>query len=159
MEKNILNEEIKRMRQIINISEGSNFNFQYSDEKINEFLVEAEKTVQNAEASINKYGSMVVNLTVKYVFENMDKVKKDFADFTNIKKNTESKYNKFYDIVEVYDFMDRPDNISKLEDFATDLDNHVMSMSEFLDLFEEIIRTTERLARNNKDILTIQTFD
>ena len=130
----------------------------YDPSKIDEFLADAIKSVENAKGGIDKYGSTVINTTMKAIFENLPGSKSLLNEIENLKKITEAKFNKYFDVVELYDWSERPDNVSKLDKLVTDLDNHTMTISEIYEIFDDLIRATERVAKYNQDLFSIQTF-
>jgi hypothetical protein len=131
----------------------------YDPSKIDEFIVEAKKDIQMGTALIEKFGSAVVNSSLVSVFENLEKMKAAHQKMEESRKYLESKFNKFYDIVEMYEIGEHPDNVRELDDLANQLDNHSMTVYQLADAFDELINMTEKISRYNEELFKIQTIN
>jgi hypothetical protein len=131
----------------------------YDPSKIDEFIVEAKKDIQMGTALIEKFGSAVVNSSLVSVFENLEKMKAAHQKMEASRKYLESKFNKFYDIVEMYEVGEYPDNIRTLDDLANQLDNHSMTVYQLADAFEELISMTEKISQYNEELFKTQTIN
>jgi len=131
----------------------------YDPSKIDEFIVEAKKDIQMGTALIEKFGSAVVNSSLVSIFENLEKMKAAQQKMEESRKYLESKFNKFYDIVEMYEIGEHPDNVSELDDLANQLDNHSMTVYQLSDAFEELINMTEKISRYNEELFKTQTIN
>jgi len=131
----------------------------YDPSKIDEFIVEAKKDIQMGTALIEKFGSAVVNSSLVSIFENLEKMKAAHQKMEASRKYLESKFNKFYDIVEMYEIGEHPDNVRELDDLANQLDNHSMTVYQLADAFDELINMTEKISRYNEELFKIQTIN
>lgn len=131
----------------------------YDPSKIDEFIVEAKKDIQMGTALIEKFGSAVVNSSLVSIFENLEKMKAAQQKMEESRKYLEGKFNKFYNIVEMYEVGEYPDNIRTLDDLANQLDNHSMTVYQLSDAFEELINMTEKISRYNEELFKIQTIN
>jgi hypothetical protein len=143
MKKEVLKEEITQIRKMMGLKEG----IEYSPEKIDQFIAEADKTVNMSKAVIQKYGGMIMNLTMNDVLDDINGAKVSLDKLKSSKKHIEGQFNKFYDIVEMYDYMDLPDNVQKLSDLNDLLDKAVMPLGELEDVFDALIDAAERVER------------
>lgn len=131
----------------------------YDPSKIDEFILEAKKDIQMGTALIEKFGSAVVNSSLVSIFENLEKMKAAHQKMEESRKYLESKFNKFYDIVEMYEIGEHPDNVRELDDLANQLDNHSMTVYQLADAFDELINMTEKISRYNEELFKIQTIN
>jgi len=145
--------------KIFQINEVLSENWTYDENKINQFVVEAQKDVQMAENLINKFGANVVNISLKDIYDNMGQMKSAQEKLDSSKNYISGKYDKFYDIVEAYEVGEYPDNVETLYDLSNKLDKQKDSLSDLSETFNTLIDATEWLAKYNKDILETQTID
>jgi hypothetical protein len=156
MKKVILTEEISKIRSMMGLNEEG---ISYDPSKIDEFVAEAKKDIQMGTALIEKFGSAVVNSSLVSIFENLEKMKAAQQKMEESRKYLENKYNKFYNIVEMYEVGEYPDNVSELDDLANQLDNHSMTVYQLSDTFEELINMTEKISRYNEELFKTQTIN
>jgi hypothetical protein len=131
----------------------------YDPSKIDEFIVEAKKDIQMAEALIQKFGSALINSPLITIFENLESMKSAQKKMSESQKYVQNKFNKFYDIVEMYEIGEHPDNVRVLDDLSNQLDNHSMTLYQLSDSFEELIDMTEKISRYNEELFKIQTIN
>jgi acyl carrier protein phosphodiesterase len=145
--------------KIFQINEVLSEDWSYDENKINQFVAEAEKDVQMASNLVNKFGSNIVNISLKDIYDNMEQMKSAQQKLNSSKEYISGKFDKFYDIVETYEVGEYPDNVSKLYDLSNKLDSQKDSLSDLSETFNTLIDATEWLAKYNKDVLDIQTID
>jgi hypothetical protein len=131
----------------------------YDPSKIDEFIVEAKKDIQMAEALIQKFGSALINSPLITIFENLESMKSAQKKMGESQKYVQNKFNKFYDIVEMYEIGEHPDNVRVLDDLSNQLDNHSMTLYQLSDSFEELIDMTEKISRYNEELFKTQTIN
>jgi|LauGreDrversion4_2_1035121.scaffolds.fasta_scaffold27211_4 hypothetical protein len=144
--------------KIFQINEVLSENWSYDENKINQFVVEAEKDVQMADNLINKFGVNVVNMTLKDIHDNMAQMESAKEKLNASKDYITRKYEKFYDIVETYEVGEYPDNVSKLYDLSNKLDNQKESLSDLAETFNTLIDAANWLGKYNKEIFDIQNI-
>lgn len=120
-------------------------NISYTPEKIDEFVRMAEKVVQNGKNIFFKYKDMILSINLSDVVENLEKYRALHLKISDDRSNLEKAYNKFYDIAEMYDITDRPYNVKKLEDLATDIDSVSLDIYYLMNALENIIEAGEDL--------------
>ncbi len=152
MEKKELNEQIHEIRKMMGLNEG----IEYDTEKIAGFLEEAKKSVDMGRAIIDKYGVMVVNLTMSEIYSNINGFKDTLNKIEGFKKTIESRYNKFYDIIDMYYDLSVSKDLIELDKMVTTLDDQNSALSDIHEIFGELIGKTEWLAKYNEDLLTTQ---
>ncbi len=144
--------------KIFQINEVLSENWSYDENKINQFVVEAEKDVQMADNLINKSGVNVVNMTLKDIYDNMAQMESAKEKLNASKEYITRKYEKYYDIVETYEVGEYPDNVSKLYDLSNKLDNQKESLSDLTETFNTLIDAAKWLGKYNKEIFDIQNI-
>ncbi len=144
--------------KIFQINEVLSENWSYDENKINQFVVEAEKDVQMADNLINKFGVNVVNMTLKDIYDNMAQMESTKEKLNASKDYISRKYEKYYDIVETYEVGEYPDNVSKLYDLSNKLDNQKESLSDLAETFNTLIDAAKWLGKYNKEIFDIQNI-
>ena len=64
------------------------------------------------------------------------------------------KYDKFFNIVELYEIGEYPDNVTELDHLSSEVDNQSLRLSEIADALEDLITMTEKISKYNKDLFT-----
>lgn len=119
----------------------------YTPEKIDEFIRQAMKALDESETAKNKYHMDIMTLTIEEVFNNKEGYEKLAEKINTHHEEVEKHYNKFYKIVEMYDFLNLPDNVRKLEKINEriyDTAQHIYHLSNAL---EEIVSAVKYLNR------------
>lgn len=157
MKKTVLNKDISKMRSMMGLKESVNeMNVSYEPSKIDEFVVEAKKDVELGKNLINKFGSMMINLSLITIFENFEQMKAAQEKISSSQKYLEKKFGKFFDIVEFYEVGEYPDNVIELDRLSSQIDDLSIKLSEIVDAFEDLITMTEKISRYNKDLFNTQ---
>ena len=123
----------------------------YTPEKIAEFIDEAQTYLNNARMLKNKYYMNVTTLTISEVMEAEVHFQKLSEKMNSDHNQIESKYNRYYEIIEMYDFMNRPENINyfeKINDRIYDVAQDIYKLSQAL---EEIVESVKYVRRVNND--------
>lgn len=95
----------------------------YTPEKIDEFVLSAEKERSTAENIFRVVRSKIYDITIQNVIESSDEINSLLDKVKQTRSFLDDKARKYYKIIEMYDVADYPDNISKLDDLVTKLDN------------------------------------
>ena len=101
----------------------------------------------------------MINSPLITIFENLESMKSAQKKMSESQKYVQNKFNKFYDIVEMYEIGEHPDNVRVLDDLSNQLDNHSMTLYQLSDSFEELIDMTEKISRYNEELFKIQTIN
>ena len=105
------------------------------------------KVLDESETAKNKYHMDIMTLTIEEVFNNKEGYEKLAEKIDTHHEEVEKHYNKFYKIVEMYDFLNLPDNVRKLEKINEriyDTAQHIYHLSNAL---EEIVSAVKYLNR------------
>jgi hypothetical protein len=129
-------------------------NVSYDPKKIDEFIVEAKKDIELGENLFTKFGNMLINTSLITIFENLDGMKVTKEKITASEKYLAKKYDKFFNIVELYEIGEYPDNVTKLDHLSSEIDNQSLRLSEIADALDDLITMTEKISKYNKDLFT-----
>ena len=123
----------------------------YTPEKIKEFIDEAQTYLNNARMLKDKYYMNVTTLTISEVMEAELTYQKLSEKMNSDHVQIESKYNRYYEIIEMYDFMNRPENVNyfeKINDKIYDIAQDIYHLSQAL---EEIVESIKYIRRADKN--------
>jgi len=126
-------------------------NITYAPEKIDDFVEEAQQFLNNARALKNKYYMNVTTLNISDVMENEVGFQKLAEKMDSDHNVIEQKHNRYADIVNMYDFMEEPENVKylgKLSDRIYDVSDDIYQLSQAL---EEIVSSVRYLRRMSDD--------
>jgi hypothetical protein len=140
--------KIFQINEIVSLNEEG---ISYQPEKIDEFIVEVKKDIEMGRSLLSNYTSLVVNASLISVFEDMDQMKAATDKMRESEKYLSKKFDKFYDITQLYDYMDFPDNVKELDDVSGELDKLAMSISDLYYGLEDLIELVDKLSENNKN--------
>ncbi len=161
--KQNLTEELFRIHEMMGLTESqidiNEDGISYDPSKIDQFVVEARKDVQTGAVLIERFGSTLINASLISVFENMDRMEAAQEKMSQSEKYLAGKFNKFFDIVEMYEFGEYPDNVNELNDLANQLDNQSLRLSELSDAFDDLIYMTKKISEHNEEFFKTKTID
>ena len=123
----------------------------YTPEKIKEFIDEAQTYLNNARMLKDKYYMNVTTLTISEVMEAEVAYQKLSEKMNSDHNQIESKYNRYYEIIDMYDFMNRPENVNyfeKINDKIYDIAQDIYHLSQAL---EEIVESIKYIRRTDKN--------
>lgn len=129
-------------------------NISYTPEKIDMYVQEALKDATESERVFNVYLMKINDLTVSYITENEEEMRKFLELIENTSKMVEKKHSRFYDIVDLYDFMDMPDNVKQLEKITEKLDNLYYDFERLSSSLDSLIEGVTKLREfyHNKQV-------
>lgn len=132
----------------------------YDPSKIDEFVLEAKKDVELGNNLMNKFGTMLVNTPLISIYENLDRVQEAHQKIVNSEKYLRSKFDKYFDIVEMYYSIDedRPKNVDELDDLSNKVDDLSYRLSDLGDGLEAFIELVERISRHNEQLFKTENI-
>lgn len=132
----------------------------YDPSKIDEFVEEAKKDIETGKNLINKFGTMLVNTPLIALYENLANAEVAQKKIAESEKYLRSKFDKFYDIVEMYYSIDedRPDNVDELDTLATKLDDINYRLSDLGDGLEAFIGMIGTISKYNEELFKTQSI-
>jgi len=107
----------------------------YTPEKIDELVLSAEKEKSTAENIFRTLRSKIYDISIQSVIESPDEINSLLDKVKQTRSFLDSKAQKYYKVVEMYDVAEYPDNVSKLDNLVTKLDN----LNDDLYLLEEAL--------------------
>jgi hypothetical protein len=117
----------------------------YTPEKIDEFVTSAEKEKSAAINVFRTIRSKTYDISIQNAIESPDELNYLLDKIKQTRSFLNTKAQKYYNVVEMYDVADYPDNISKLDDLVTDLDNINNDLSLLEDTLNSIAEAVEKL--------------
>ena len=117
----------------------------YTPEKIDEFVTSAEKEKSAAINVFKAIRSKIYDINIQNAIESQDELNSLLDKIKQTRSFLNTKAQKYYNVVEMYDVADYPDNISKLDNLTTNLDNINDDLSLLEDTVDNIIEAVEKL--------------
>lgn len=111
----------------------------YTPEEIDDLVVKGQNFYDKGKAKREFYIDKVRALNLNDLLYNRTEVKTLISQIKDIKRIYDDQYNFLYDVVDLYDFLEAPDNVKKLEkitDYTYELRE---DMSTLVDILEEIL--------------------
>lgn len=157
-EKKRLNEELSKIHKMMGIVENK---ITYDPSKIDEFVEEAKKDIEMGKNLISKFGSMLVNTPLIALYENLANAEAAQKKISESEKYLRSKFDKFYNIVEMYYSIDedRPDNVDELDDLSNKIDDLSYRLADLEEGLEAFIDMIGRLSKYNEELFKTQNID
>lgn len=133
----------------------------YDPSKIDEFVEEAKKDIEMGKNLISKFGSMLVNTPLIALYENLANAEAAQKKISESEKYLRSKFDKFYNIVEMYYSIDedRPDNVDELDDLSNKIDDLSYRLADLEEGLEAFIDMIGRLSKYNEELFKTQNID
>jgi len=119
--------------------------WQYSPEKIDEFIEINKNNLDKANKVLRAAFNAISAVTIGEIMEAPDRFEQFHQELEAQQKHYESIFNKYYDIVEMYDWMDRPDNVTQLDKVNQEIDTIQNDLYRLADSLEEIIDYTKKM--------------
>ena len=120
-------------------------NISYTPEKIDEFVLSAEKEKSTAENIFRTLRSKIYDISIQNVIESSDEINSLLNKVKQTRSFLDSKAQKYYKVVEMYDVAEYPDNVYKLDDLVTKLDNINDDFYLLEEALDHIIEATNKL--------------
>lgn len=143
--KVILTENQKK-NLLKNLSE-QDFTIKYTPEKIDEFVRQAENVLDNVERVFNTSIQKISNINIQELLQSPDETKKLLEYLENFHKQVETKNEKFYDVVELYEIGEYPDNIKRLDELFNKIDNKNLDLYYSKDALRSIIDASDEIRK------------
>ncbi len=127
-----------------------NEGWSYSPEKIDEFVIAAEKELVEAKKVLNTAHNAITMMSIGEMMDDIARYESFVADVEKYQKHYEKVFEKYYDIVEMYDWMDRPDNVANLERIDQQIDTVQNDLYRVYNSMEEIVDSVKKLKEINE---------
>lgn len=126
-----------------------NDGWSYSPEKIDEFVISAEKDLTEARRILTGAHNAITVISIGDMMDEIGRYESFVTDIEKYQRHYEKLYGKYYDIVNMYDFMDLPDNVSKLEKINDQIDAVQNELYRVYNSMEEIVDSVKKLKEVN----------
>lgn len=117
----------------------------YSPERIDDLIQEGSAFYGKAKNYFNKSYNLVLTLTIQECIEDNENLTRRFQEMKEAKKVMESRFGKYFDIVDSYEIGEYPENVKNLEKIATALDDLSMNMGNVVDAMEDLLDSAKYL--------------
>ncbi len=119
----------------------------YTPEKIDEFNQQAMKVLENAQQTRNKYYNSVVTLTIGEVMQERGAYEKMIKEIADQHTRFNDQHTKYFNVVEMYDFMDMPNNVKQLEKINDKIEKYSEDLYYIGNALEDIINAVNYIER------------
>lgn len=113
--------------------------WQYSSEKIDEILQKAKSDLDKAKRSLSGFHNAITVMTIGEIMDDLERYTQFKDEIEKHQKYYENLYNKYYDIIDMYDFLDQPDNVTELDRINNKIDSIQNDLYSLADSMEEIL--------------------
>ena len=119
----------------------------YTPEKIDAFNEQAMKVLEGAQQIRNKYFNQVVTLTISEVMQEKTTYQKMVKEIEEAHDRYNEQHTKFFNVVEMYDFLDMPNNVKQLEKINDKIEKYSEDLHYIGNALEDIINAVEYIER------------
>lgn len=123
----------------------------YDPEKIDQFVNKAKSELDGIIKGYKQSLNLISNVTLKDIADDPQRYNTLLEKTQSLKKLAKDKYSQYYDVVEMYDFLDSPKNVKVLEDLANDIDEYGDDIDKLIDVLKEMIYAVGKLGSKLKD--------
>jgi uncharacterized protein Yka (UPF0111/DUF47 family) len=127
-----------------------NEGWSYSPEKIDEFVEAAGKDLTDAKKVLAGARNAITFVTLGEMMDDIARYESFVSEVEQYQKHYEKLYGKYYDIVDMYDYMDLPDNVNKLEKINDQIDAVQNDLYRVYNSMEEIVENVKKLKEINE---------
>lgn len=117
----------------------------YTPEKIDEFIEQITKDIASAKNIFTTALNKTKEMSLNNIIEDPSSAEDFLEKLKEINEAINKKHTKYFDIVELYDFMDSPKNVKQLEYLVDELDHYYYDISKIETVLEEIIYAASKL--------------
>jgi hypothetical protein len=112
----------------------------------NNTLEESKNDLDNFQKIYVNYYNRVVMLSISDIMNDTESYRNSFEQMAGIINKIDSRYNYYYDIVDNYDFYERPDEIDELDGIVNKLENLKYDFEDLKNIFEEFLNGAKHLS-------------
>lgn len=122
-------------------------NVSYTPEKIDALIQEAMKLLEEVQQARNTHMTNVIHTTIAEVMLDKESYQKEVLKIEADHKMFNVGYEKYYNIIETFDWMDQPDNVKKLEKINEKIYKYNEDIYQTGNALEEIISASLTMER------------
>lgn len=119
---------------------------EYTPEKIDQFVEEAKMVVAKAKELGAQAYNIVAATGIGEIMDDTKKYDELLAKMEGSYEKFDQAHTKYYNIAEMYDYMNLPDNVKELETITSELDNAKEVIYRIYNKFEEILDAAKKIA-------------
>lgn len=119
----------------------------YTPEKIDELTQQAMKVLERAQQARNKNYNNIITLTIGEVMQDKVTYEKLMSAMSEEHEMYKKHHGKYYDIVDMYDFLDMPNNVKQLERINDKIEKYAEDIYYIGNALEDIINAVNSIGR------------
>lgn len=119
----------------------------YTPEKIDAFNEQAMKVLENVQNVRNKYYNGVVTLTISEAIQDKGTYERMIKEISELHTKFNDQHTKYFNVVEMYDFLDMPNNVKQLEKINDKIEKYSEDLYYIGNALEDIINAVNYIER------------
>lgn len=123
----------------------------YTPEKIDSFVAQATKDVEDAKKIFSTIKAKVEHYSIGSLAENPNEAQALLEKLTKAHERVKNLHTKYYDIVDMYDYLDSPKNVKNLDKLVTKLDYLEMDFGNLKDALDYLLDAANNFKRFSAD--------
>jgi len=131
-------------------------NWEMPSEGGDDVLDKAKKYLANALKIYGGYYNKIIMVSISDVINERESFSDMLEKLNGVVEAIEATHSHYFDIVNDYDYIDRPDNIRDLDKILSELENLMYDMKYLYDILEELLSSSEKISRMQPPQNTIQ---
>jgi arylsulfatase A-like enzyme len=122
-------------------------NLSYTPERIDEFVKAAKEDANKFSALVDGYKNKIQMYTIGDLVYNMNDIIQLQEKVKQAEETAKAKFEKYYNVVDKYDFLDQPDNVKELEDEMNRIDTYYDLLYYISESIDNIVDAVKRLKK------------
>jgi hypothetical protein len=124
---------------------------EYTPEKIDFFVAKATKDLDGLEKLFTILRTKVEHLSIGFTIENPTVIRELLKKVEEVKHYSEKVYNEYFDIVDIYDYLNSPKNVQNLDKLTSEIDWLKIDFNYLEEAIENIIDAAKQFSRFSKE--------
>lgn len=124
------------------LSEG---NISYTPEMIDKFVMEANNDLSAIKMMFNSHLNTISNISPQNICDELPKYVQLHQKMQRNEELITSKHTKYFNIVDLYEWFDMPDNVNKLQKITDEIDTIYYDYGKLTESLDELIEIGKRL--------------
>jgi hypothetical protein len=120
---------------------------QYTSERIDQFIPEAQNTYDKLMRIAQSFVGKIGDITIQDILANPNQIDDLLKKSTEAAKIASTAHEKYFDIVDAFDYMDSPKNVKTLDKIVTDLDYIQMDLKDIRDVVNSLKEAADYFAK------------
>ncbi len=123
---------------------------QYTPEKIDEFVVDAQKCAEYLKKIYEKYYADMLALSIGDVMENSEPLRLSLEKLAKEKTYVDKLSTKWYNAIEMYTVGEYPDNVTKLDKLYDIIDHLQTDIDNLASIFQSVYDSVTHFKEGNQ---------